>query len=426
MAYQNGQYIPEQAIGEQYKFADNISNQKWAPTWAGVLAGGLGGLGGGIHRTSAQNALQGNQSLMADTLKNAGKAPDLASATNALVDSGIPSLQKSGVDQRMKMLADDPNKEYRVRAAQWTKMGYTPETEGYKDWVLTGKLPGADGSASFGKTGTIVTGPDGKFYSVRYASDGTEVINPLALPGAVPNPNAAGAAPQALGEALSPVQLAPAKGVVEVDTGTGTLIIDKATGGDVREINKDIRGAEAEKVRGKTQGEGEASLPKVASALKDYEIKNNLVMGEIDRALQQAGPWTTGFAGNLTSWVAGSPAHDLSKTLMGIQSNLGFETLQTMRDNSPTGGALGSITERELDLLQATWGSLVQSQSQEQFVHNLNRLKQIKTEFAQAKREAYARDVARFGAANVPNPEAGQAPDEGWTDVGGYRIREKR
>jgi|GEM_PF-4969154 len=141
MAYQNGKYIPEDAIAQQYKFADDISSQKWAPTWAGVLAAGLGGFGGGLHRTSAQNALTGNQSLMADALKNAGTAPDLKSATSALTESGIPSLQKSGVDQHMKMLADDPNKEYRVRAAQWKQMGYGPDTAGYKEYVLTGRIP---------------------------------------------------------------------------------------------------------------------------------------------------------------------------------------------------------------------------------------------------------------------------------------------
>jgi hypothetical protein len=143
VANQNG-YIPEDAIAQQYRFADKISNQNWAPTWAGVLAGGLGGLGGGLHRSSAQNALQGNQSLMAETLKKAGQAPDLNSATSALTESGIPSLQQSGVEQRMKTLGDDPNKEYRVRAAQWKQMGYSGETPGYKEFVLTGNIPKPD------------------------------------------------------------------------------------------------------------------------------------------------------------------------------------------------------------------------------------------------------------------------------------------
>jgi hypothetical protein len=143
MAWQNGKFIPEEAIGQQYKFADDLSNQKWAPTWAGVLAGGLAGIGSGIHRNSAQNALQGNQSLMAQTLRGVGDAKTLDDAQKTLMSSEVPTLQQSGAESRLKTLSDDPNKEYRVRAAQWLKMGYTPETAGYKEFVLTGEVPDA-------------------------------------------------------------------------------------------------------------------------------------------------------------------------------------------------------------------------------------------------------------------------------------------
>jgi hypothetical protein len=246
----------------------------------------------------------------------------------------------------------------------------------------------SEGTSGFGKTGNVVMGPDGKYYSVRYAADGTERINPLALPG---------------GQNGAPTPLTPARGVDVV----GDQMYDKATGAPVRNVGQNIAGGEQQKQLGKGTAEGQLALPKTQTALRDYEIKSGLVNDSIDTALQQAGPWTTGFAGNLASFVAGTPAHDLSKTLTAIQSNLGFDTLQQMRDNSPTGGALGSITEKELELLQATWGSLVQSQSEQQFRGNLMRLKQIKSEYAALKRDAYARDVARFGAGNVPNPNAG-------------------
>lgn len=180
-------------------------------------------------------------------------------------------------------------------------------------------------------------------------------------------------------------------------------------------IQKDVAGAEAEKVRGKTQAEGEAALPKVANALAEYELKNKNVLEDIDRAASQASAWTTGFIGGKTSSIEGTPAHDLQKTLIGIQSNLGFETLQQMRDNSPTGGALGNVTERELELLQSTWGSLAQSQTEGQFRHNLARLKQIKQQYAVLKRQAYEADVRRFGRGAVPNPETGQMGASGAT-----------
>ena len=247
-------------------------------------------------------------------------------------------------------------------------------------------------SSSFGKSGTIVQGNDGKFYSVQFGSDGSRKVEPLEI-----GNSGGGAMP------VPAVQLAPSRGVDVV----GDHMFDKATGAPVRNVGDNIAEAERQKVVGRETGEGQVGLPKAGNALREYEVKNQSVLGSIDTALKQGNAWTTGFIGNIGSHIAGTPAHDLSKTLIAIQSNLGFETLQQMRDNSPTGGALGQVTERELELLQSTWGSLAQSQSPGQFRENLLKLKNIKQRFAALKRQAYEADVKRFGAANVPSPDAG-------------------
>lgn len=255
----------------------------------------------------------------------------------------------------------------------------------------------AGGINKYGKTGAVFQAPDGGFYTMQFGEDGSRKIEPVQIPGQ---------------NGGSPVGLTPARGVDVV----GDEMFSKATGAPVRNVGGNLAEAERQKVVGKGHGEGQVSLPKVANAFREYEVKNANIMKDIDRAMTQAGPWTTGFAGNLGSFVAGTPAHDLSKTLVGIQSNLGFETLQQMRDNSPTGGALGNVTERELELLQSTWGSLAQSQSEQQFRDNLARLKQIKNEFSILKKQAYETDVARFGAQNVPNPATGASPTAaGWS-----------
>ena len=54
-----------------------------------------------------------------------------------------------------------------------------------------------------------------------------------------------------------------------------------------------------------------------------------------------------------------------------IRANIGFDRLQRMRMESPTGGALGNVSNQELDSLQATLGNLDQSQSQQQFEDQL-------------------------------------------------------
>ena len=58
-----------------------------------------------------------------------------------------------------------------------------------------------------------------------------------------------------------------------------------------------------------------------------------------------------GFWGGMTRSVPGSSAYDLNQTLEPVRAILSFENLQEMRRNSATGGALGSIAVRELELL---------------------------------------------------------------------------
>ena len=74
------------------------------------------------------------------------------------------------------------------------------------------------------------------------------------------------------------------------------------------------------------------------------------------------------------SGVPGTKAHDLSERLGTIKANIGFDRLQAMRDASPTGGALGQVSEFENKMLQATYGALTQSQSKKDVLFNLRRL----------------------------------------------------
>lgn len=99
-----------------------------------------------------------------------------------------------------------------------------------------------------------------------------------------------------------------------------------------------------------------------------------IVSFDIGRALQQSeNAFTTGFTGSIASAVPGTDAFDLKNTLNTIKANIGFDKLQSMRANSPTGGALGNVSDNENKLLQSVMGSVEQSQSKEQLQFNLNR-----------------------------------------------------
>ena len=65
--------------------------------------------------------------------------------------------------------------------------------------------------------------------------------------------------------------------------------------------------------------------------------------------------------------IPGTPAYDTNAQIETVISSIGFDRLQKMRDESPTGGALGQVSERELSQLNASFGNLRQSQSIRQF-----------------------------------------------------------
>lgn len=102
-----------------------------------------------------------------------------------------------------------------------------------------------------------------------------------------------------------------------------------------------------------------------------------VVNDAISRALPLIGNgWSTGFASYLSA-IPGTEAQALKNNLATIKANIGFDKLQAMRDASPTGGALGQVSERELMFLQSVFGSLDQSQSAEELAYNIQLLQYV-------------------------------------------------
>ncbi len=85
--------------------------------------------------------------------------------------------------------------------------------------------------------------------------------------------------------------------------------------------------------------------------------------------------FATGFFGDRLKNIGGTAAANLKASIDTIRASIGFDKLQDMRDKSPTGGALGQVSEKELAQLNASLGSLEQSQDAEQFRTNLMRVK---------------------------------------------------
>ena len=81
--------------------------------------------------------------------------------------------------------------------------------------------------------------------------------------------------------------------------------------------------------------------------------------------------------GGLLKAVPGTDAHKLGNLLQTIKGNIGFDYLQKMRQDSPTGGALGQVSNQELSTLQSVFGSLEQTQKAEDLKYNLQLLNHV-------------------------------------------------
>lgn len=85
---------------------------------------------------------------------------------------------------------------------------------------------------------------------------------------------------------------------------------------------------------------------------------------------------STGFIGGILRSVGGTSAKTLDQLTTTIKANIGFDRLQRMRDESPTGGALGQVAVQELEALQASLGSLDTSLDDAELLKNLTRLEE--------------------------------------------------
>jgi hypothetical protein len=176
---------------------------------------------------------------------------------------------------------------------------------------------------------------------------------------------------------------------------------------------KDIEaGKSAGKKEGELETERKFAAPKIYNSMQSALTKGDNVINTIDKIIPKVSDSTAGFGGTVLSKLPGTQAKDLQRQIDTVVANLGFKELQEMRNNSPTGGALGQVSERENELLQAVVASLKQDQSPEQLVQNLEIAKQEIKASKQRIQEAYDREygTGNFKAGNL-NQEAPSRAD---------------
>lgn len=133
--------------------------------------------------------------------------------------------------------------------------------------------------------------------------------------------------------------------------------------------------------------------------------QNNLQMigrtrQAITRARDQTGVLSSGIVSGLVPF--NQSRANLDATLDTIRSNLSFAELAQMRANSPTGGALGGIAVRELDLLGSTIAGLSQDQSPEELKRSFDIIDQSLARYEDVIRQSQAGGQG----GNIPSPQS--------------------
>jgi hypothetical protein len=123
----------------------------------------------------------------------------------------------------------------------------------------------------------------------------------------------------------------------------------------------------------------DASLKRLGStpAPEKLEEARNAIMVELNNALEAKklsremfGASGLGFT--TTSTFSGSPASSVNALLEPIFSNTAFNRIQKMRQESPTGGALGAVSDKELSLLKSSEAAIDPSAGDKVFQSGLD------------------------------------------------------
>jgi len=180
-------------------------------------------------------------------------------------------------------------------------------------------------------------------------------------------------------------------------------------------------GETAEPIPGTPEAAKAADRERKAKLLIDgVRTKTTLVNNTIDKAINQISGASAG-AGAYLKAIPYTAAKALDGYLDTIKANVGFKTLQEMREASPTGGALGQVSDREIGFLQAALASLDQKLDPEQLKESLNVIKTSYQNWLNVMEEAYPKG----GNNNPPVNNSPPVPKSGVIryDAKGNRVQ---
>lgn len=163
---------------------------------------------------------------------------------------------------------------------------------------------------------------------------------------------------------------------------------------------------EAQKQKAESNSKIMAFQPKATAAITRAENKAATVIDTAEKALEiiRRNPESiTGITGSALQYKPGSDAYQLAKYFETLKANVAFNELQAMKQESPTGSALGQVAVQELEGLQATLGSLAIGQSADALESSLLNIVSSTDSLIDSARNSYISD---YGADVIGNEKA--------------------
>lgn len=168
----------------------------------------------------------------------------------------------------------------------------------------------------------------------------------------------------------------------------------------------------------------EAAFPKATSAVKGFENEADKLIRTLQELRDHPGlNKITGLVGSKTLNLS-----DAARRAQALYDNVvakgQFQTLQDLRNSSPTGGALGSVSDKENQTLRAAFAAINQDQSTADIKNTINQVIEDVKGSKQRIRDTYdmTYEYKNRGGTAAPAPAAPGAPKAG-TVQDGYRFK---
>lgn len=120
-----------------------------------------------------------------------------------------------------------------------------------------------------------------------------------------------------------------------------------------------------------------------AGKVETYQRAGQTVLRSTTRALEdldkmmQGDGTVSAFFRSTQAMVPGTDEFNFTRQIEDLKRNIGLDRLQDMRDNSPTGGALGQVPVQQQAMLEETLGSFDIRQPTDVLRENLHQLNNI-------------------------------------------------